>query len=131
MIFNIVSNEYYFNFLSFLVSVFLFFPVIGVQFLLIKVKITIEDISIVKKAILNLSTKFTRLQVREIAERTKIDKDTIIRTIKSMITRKEIHAQYFESSKEVSFDKDANISELDKFSRSIEQAYGKKSEKIE
>lgn len=67
----------------------------------------------IRKTILDLGTKFTRLEVREISEKCKIDRDAIIDIIKKMIVNKEIYAEYFKSSKTISFNQQANIDEID------------------
>lgn len=77
-------------------------------------KINDFQIISIKKTILDLGTKFDRLNIKEIAERSMfIDKDLIIRVIKNMINNEEIYADYFESSKALVFDKDANMEEID------------------
>lgn len=68
----------------------------------------------IKKSILELGTKFGRLQVIEIAEECSEENSLIISTIKEMITNQEIYAQYFSSSKVVAFNQQANIAEIDK-----------------
>lgn len=73
-----------------------------------------EDKIKVKKQILKLGTKFTRLQVKEIAEKCKVNHSMIIRIAKEMINNKEIYAEYFKSSKSVVFNQQANIDEIDK-----------------
>ena len=55
-----------------------------------------------------------RLQIIEIAEECGVEDDLIIDTVKEMIKNKEIYGQYFESSKSVAFDQQANIEEIDK-----------------
>ena len=66
-----------------------------------------------KKEILDLGTKYTRLQIREIAATCKIDRITIIFVVKEMIKNNEIYAQYFRSTGFVVFNQQANIKEID------------------
>ena len=69
----------------------------------------------IKKTILDLGTKFGRLQIMEISEVCSIkEEELIIDTVKEMINNKEIYAQYFSSSKAVAFDQQANIEEIDR-----------------
>ena len=65
--------------------------------------------------VLELGIKFTRLEIREIGEKSSIDdEDIIIEVVKDMIKNKEIYAEYFSSSKAIAFDQQANIEEIDK-----------------
>jgi len=68
---------------------------------------------LIRKTILDLGTKFSRLEVREVSEVCKIDRATIIDIIKEMITNNEIYADYFSSSKTVAFNQLANVDEID------------------
>ena len=76
--------------------------------------LNICETHIIKKTVLNLGTKFGRLQVKEIAEECGVENDLIVATVKEMIENKEIYAKYFESSKSVAFNQQANIDEIDK-----------------
>lgn len=71
------------------------------------------DLISIRKMILDLSTKFTRLRVKEIAEKCKVDDLSIINVIKKMIKNNEIYADYFKSSQTVAFDQQRNIKEID------------------
>ncbi len=69
---------------------------------------------IIKKNILDLGTKFARLQISEISEVCNIkDEQFIVKIVKEMIENKEIHAHYFSSSKAVAFNQQANMEEID------------------
>lgn len=75
----------------------------------------LEKINKIKKLVLELGIKFTRLEIKEIGEKSSIDnEDTIIEVVKDMIKNKEIYAEYFSSSKAIAFDQQANIEEIDK-----------------
>jgi hypothetical protein len=84
-----------------------------------KVKEQVEEkvdhyiITIIRKSILYLGTKFTRLHITEIAEECGQNEKLIISIIKDMIQNKEIYAQYFSSTKSIAFDQQANINEID------------------
>ncbi|GAG97992.1 unnamed protein product, partial [marine sediment metagenome] len=68
----------------------------------------------IKETILDLGTKFTRLEIREIAEKCEVDNENLITIVaKDMINNKEIYAEYFSSSNSVSFNQQANIEEID------------------
>lgn len=71
--------------------------------------------NIIRKTVLDLSIKFTRLEIREIREECKVDhEDLVIKVIKEMIKNKEIYAEYFKSSNSILFNQQANIDEIDK-----------------
>jgi len=68
----------------------------------------------IKNAILQLGTQFARLQIIEIAEECGEDEDLIVTTVKDMIEGEEIYAKYFERSRAVAFNLQANIDDIDK-----------------
>lgn len=75
----------------------------------------LNNITKIKKLILELGIKFTRLEIREIGEKSNIDDENmIIDVVKDMIKNKEIYAEYFKSSKAIAFNQQANIDEIDK-----------------
>ncbi|TFF88965.1 MAG: hypothetical protein EU550_00220 [Promethearchaeota archaeon] len=68
----------------------------------------------IKKTILDLSLRFDRLELGEIAEKTIFKDETLIeKVIKKMISNKEIYAEYYENSRALLFNKQANIDEID------------------
>lgn len=70
---------------------------------------------IIKKTVLELGSKYPRLQIAEISEVCSADDvQLIVDTVKDMIQNKEIYAQYFSSTQSVAFDQQANIDEIDK-----------------
>lgn len=71
------------------------------------------QIAKIKNTILSLGVKFDRLHVSEIAEKCKESEEYIINTALDMINKKEIYAEYFQSTKSVVFNKQANIDEID------------------
>lgn len=80
-----------------------------------KERLELERINKIKKLVLELGIKFTRLEIREIGEKSSIDdEDIIIEVVKDMIKNNEIYAEYFSSSKSIAFDQQANIDEIDK-----------------
>jgi len=78
-------------------------------------KLYTETIDKIKNTILDLSTKFARLQTIDISEKTEIpDEELIISVIQEMIRNNEIFAEYFSSSKAIAFDQQKNIELLEK-----------------
>ncbi len=85
---------------------------------------------IIKKTILELGTKFTRLQIVEISEECDVkDEKLIVDIVREMIDNKEIYAQYFSSTKSVAFNQQANIDEIDKLMATYKEWEEKKVEK--
>lgn len=78
-----------------------------------RMKFKKDEITLIK-IILNLSTQFARLEVREISEDCKVDRDTIVKIVKKLIESKEIYADYFKSTKSVAFNQQANMEIMDK-----------------
>lgn len=75
----------------------------------------------VRKAILELGTKYTRLQINEIAEKVNVaNEKQIVAVVRDMIERGQIAAEYFESSRSVAFDQQANTAALAKFIADLE-----------
>jgi hypothetical protein len=100
---------YYFGFF-----VWLAFCTINLVIALGKFVKSSENVSIIKKTVLELGTQFANLEVSEISEVCNVNKIVIIETILKMIENREIYAEYFKSSKSVAFNKQANIEEIDK-----------------
>jgi hypothetical protein len=85
----------------------------------------------IKKTVLDFSTKFTRLEIRDISEKSYVDnEELIINILKDMISKREIYAEFFSRSNSISFDQQANIREIDKLMASYknweESEFGKK-----
>ena len=80
----------------------------------IELKTKQARISKIKSTILNLGTKYGRLQIKEIAEECRENDSLIESTVIEMIKLNEIYAKYFDSSKAVAFDLQANIDDIDK-----------------
>ena len=74
---------------------------------------TPQEILGIKKSILNLGSQYTRLKVAEISEKCEADRYTITKVIRDMISKKEIYAEYFESSQSVSFNQQAINKDID------------------
>jgi hypothetical protein len=96
-----------------------------------KKELTFEDEMIIKKIVLDLGTKYTRLEVREISEKCGNVSDSIIGVLNSMIMNKEIYAEFFKSSNTVLFDQQANIDEIDELMAAFKDWEDKHYEKQE
>jgi len=69
----------------------------------------------IKNVVLELGTKFTRLEMREILEKVGYYKEEfVINIIEDMISKQEIHAEFFASTKAILFNQQANIDEIEK-----------------
>ncbi len=69
---------------------------------------------LVKTTVLELGSKFSRIQTVEITEKTGIKDETlIIGVIQSMIKNQEIDAEYFSSTRSIVFNQLTNIDEID------------------
>ncbi len=80
-----------------------------------KQKPQVDESPKIKKTILELGTKFSRLQVSDIKDKCGVKNEKlIIKIINEMISKKEIYAEYFPTSKSVAFNQQANIDEIDK-----------------
>ena len=96
----------------------------------VKKEIKMEKINTIKRTVLDLGTKFGRLQIIEISEVCSIkDENLIVDTVKEMIENKEIYGQYFSSSKSVAFNQQANIDEIDNLMKAYREWEDKKVEK--
>jgi len=104
----------------YLLCICLIFLINIIPLLYDRFKPDIHETAIIRKLILDLGTKYPKLQVKEIAEtcknelKTKIELSTIIRRIREMIANNEIYAQYFKSSNTIVFNQQSNIEEIDK-----------------
>jgi len=87
-------------------------------------------VAIIKSTILDLGTKFGRLEVREIAEECGEDEELIVKTVKEMIEGTEIYARYFDSSRAVAFNLQANIDEIDNLMEKYKQWEKEEKDKI-
>ena len=92
--------------------------------------LTLCNKHIIKKTVLELGTKFARLQIAEISEECVVkDEQLIVDTVREMIDNKEIYAQYFSSTKSVAFNQQANVDEIDKLMATYKEWEEKKVEK--
>ncbi|HEC38205.1 MAG TPA: hypothetical protein ENI29_08210 [bacterium] len=87
-------------------------------------------VAIIKSTILALGTKFGRLEVKEVAEECGEDEELIVKTVKEMIEGNEIYAKYFDSSRAVAFNLQANIDEIDSLMDKYKQWEKEEKDKI-
>jgi len=76
---------------------------------------------VIRRTILDLGTRFNRLQTSEISEECRLDEGLVANVIKEMIRNNEIYAKYFESTKSIAFDQQANIDEIDDLMKKFEE----------
>lgn len=98
------------NYVSFFL-VLIFFIINFYSHHLLK-KRNVEEEALIKRKVLDYGTKATRLKIRDISDRTNVDKDTTIKVLRAMIKNKEIFAEYFSSSKTVAFNQLANVDQI-------------------
>ena len=82
------------------------------------------DFNKVKKEILDLGVKFTRLEIKAIAEKLNQDPAIIVEIIQDMVEKQEIHGFYFDSTKTITFNQQANIDEIDKLMSQFQELEG-------
>ena len=107
---------------SLLIYIFIFIALSIVNLLIftsIKV-VTKADKAKIKKVILNLGTRFTRLEIGDISEKSNLNVKKVEEIIIEMIENKEIYAAYQENTKIVRFNQEANLEEIDKLLHTYE-----------
>jgi hypothetical protein len=78
----------------------------------------------IKRTVLDLGTKFSRLQIAEIAEKCDMpDEALIVATVEEMIAQGQIAAEYFKSTKAVAFNQQANLASRDAFIAELEAEF--------
>ena len=80
---------------------------------ILKLKDNKAQIFTIKKTIFDLGMKYTRLEVREISEKAGQDSELVLKTLNDMIKNKEIYAQYFNTTRTITFNQLANLKEID------------------
>ncbi|MBD3214458.1 MAG: hypothetical protein GF311_17735 [Candidatus Lokiarchaeota archaeon] len=107
----IIHNNYYIKIPTTLIPIT---AMIIVYSFLIALKFNEKNIDLleVRKCILELGTKFTRLSIEEISEVTGLDRYNIENLVVEMVKNKDIYAKYFKSTKMVAFDQQSNIEEI-------------------
>jgi tetratricopeptide (TPR) repeat protein len=74
-----------------------------------------------KRIIINLGSKYGRLEVMDIVEKCGEEEVLIISTIQDMIKNREISAEYFKGSKAVAFSQQIEVEEIDKLMKSFDE----------
>jgi hypothetical protein len=105
------------------------FLVVNISLILAKPSDKIYNNYDLKKEVLDLSTKFTRLEVRAISEKLNKDPILVLNLIKNMLENKEVYGEYFESTKTITFDQQANINEIDQLLAQFSEFEEKKIDK--
>ncbi len=86
--------------------------------------------NLIRKTIFELGMKYNRLEIAEIAEKCGMLKSYVPIVAQDMIKKKEIHADYFKSTKSLVFDQRPNIDEIDalmkKYDEWVEEGRDKK-----
>jgi hypothetical protein len=106
-----IWSYYNVNLLSIILIPLLF--LFNIYVLLILRNSKIEEVIRVKKTILTLGTKVTRLKLVDVSDYCKIDINTVLNTIKLMIKNREILAEFFYTSRVIAFNQIGNAQEID------------------
>ncbi|MFW9938639.1 MAG: PCI domain-containing protein, partial [Candidatus Thorarchaeota archaeon] len=72
-----------------------------------------NDQKIIKSTVIDLGTKFHRLEVRDIAEKCYVNREKVQKIIQAMIEANEIYAIFSDKSEMIEFDQNKNIDQLD------------------
>ncbi|MBD3214454.1 MAG: hypothetical protein GF311_17715 [Candidatus Lokiarchaeota archaeon] len=80
-----------------------------------------SDIVNIKRTIIDLGTKFTRLTLGDVNEKCKESKDIVLKVINQMIGDNEIYAKYFKSTQMIAFDQQANIDDIDNLMKTYQE----------
>jgi tetratricopeptide (TPR) repeat protein len=74
-----------------------------------------------KRIIIDLGSRYSRLEVIDIVEKCGEEEGLIISTIQDMIKNREISAEYFKGSKAVAFSQQVDVDEIDKLMKSFDE----------
>ncbi len=89
-----------------------------------------NQIVAIRKTVLDLGTKYSRIQIAEISEVCSVQNEKlIISVVNEMIEKKEIYAHYFTVTRSVAFNQQANIDEIDKLMNAYKEWEAKKGQK--
>lgn len=78
-----------------------------------KITLTNQRLLMIKRAIIDLGTNFTRLEIQDVAEECNMSREIIDDALNAMINQKEIYGNYDKKTGFIEFDQDANIDEID------------------
>lgn len=156
LIFGVIGNIFYFLAIFHLIHVYLFLIilyyifnysllfqiaylvlVIGLNLIILnsarkeKKEFSLNDEATIRKTILDLSTNYSRLEVREISEVCGFNSDSVISVLERMISNSEIHAEFFATTKTVAFNQRANIDDIDRLMAAYEEWEDEQREKID
>ncbi|MBD3214455.1 MAG: hypothetical protein GF311_17720 [Candidatus Lokiarchaeota archaeon] len=120
--FYFISQRGFFYFIPSIMSLLWLFNT-SIYFILFfsKLKENESNTTKIKRTVIDLGTKYTRLSLGDISEKCGENTAIVLETIKDMIKNSEINAKYFRSSRMVAFDQQANIDDFDKLMKSFEE----------
>ncbi|MFW9938638.1 MAG: hypothetical protein ACFFD5_13405 [Candidatus Thorarchaeota archaeon] len=95
-----------------------------------KVKPNYDEETIIRSEILKMGTVNPDVNLKLISKKLSIDRSTVVKIVKKMISNKEIYAEYFRISKKIAFNIKANLEDIDRlmelYHKWEEQTIGKK-----
>ena len=91
----------------------IFIMIIHIILFFLKNRVNKDDSALIKRTVLDLGTKYSRLKIKQISKVCKEDNFLVIQVVKEMIENQEIYADYFSENKTVAFYQQANVDEID------------------
>ena len=89
----------------------------------------------IKRLLLDFGTKYSQLEIRDISEKTSMNRAKVEKVITKMIENSEIYANYTSENKLITFKKESNIEEIDKlmeiYQKWEDKVHGKKEDHFE
>ncbi|MFX1408022.1 MAG: PCI domain-containing protein [Promethearchaeota archaeon] len=96
------------------IHIFIFVGLCGIIFIIfLKSTFFKKDQKKIKSTVIDLGTRFHRLEIRDIAEKCYVNREKVEKVIHTMIQANEIYAIYSDDSKMIEFDQNKNIDQLD------------------
>jgi len=86
---------------------------LNLYILILSFKPNLKEEAIVKRQIIEFGKKIARLKIKDISEKSNVDTNTVFKVLNEMISKQEIYAEYFKSSKTVAFNQIANLENID------------------
>ncbi len=106
--------------LLFYIALFIILSIVNILIYTSITGITNSDIAKIKKLVLNLGTRFIKLEIRDISEKSGLNVKKVENVILEMLKNKEIHANFVKETKIIEFNQEANLEELDKLMKIYE-----------
>ena len=108
---NLLLNEfrlfYLFPSTGLLISIY----VLNIFSLISRSRISETEIDTVKRYVLDLEPYPTKIEIKEISEKTKIDKGMVSKVVKEMIETRDINAEYYKSTNSILFRQEEELSQ--------------------